>query len=1003
MKFIFTVSIALCVVAFVAKAQDATWVKNVYHEVGLDSTVGGARVLNVDVNNDNYPDLVWGTGNGGKNKFYLYLNIPNPDATSPNKRIYKDFTAESGMNVNRTPGNPARIIDVAALADIDNDGDVDLVTSIYYHRWEYYNTPALDPGDRSEVMLNDGAGHFTLVQNNGLYNLDLPQFMTKALTNTTGMSLFDYDADGKLDVYMSQWFRDYANDSKMKDILMKGKGDGTFEYVQNGGINVVEPMYGMNVTDWNNDGLPDVITSGYCRSGGSLFVNKGDGTFADVAPLANYSGQLLGGDHGQNLCQWEAQPADFDNDGDMDLLQVEVHGGYDAGEGRTHVSVNQGAEKNYRYEWELDRVRRDAPLDSHLGDQGGQWFDLDNDGLQDIAIGQMAYPQANLAGQERIYILKQNKDGNFDDISKALGIFATEKEGHSMEPVDFDMDGDQDLMFSRQVRPATGNPYMQVMLLRNDIGNKNNFIAVKVNPPAGVNRNAIGTRITVHTGAMHQIREITAGGGHFAGQQHFIQLFGLGKYEHVDSVTIRWPRKDNNTVTFRQLPANVTVRIDSNAKWNIMPIPVADRSIIALNKPAISAGIVDTGKSADAAAEIINYGNTPLIITSLTLTDANKGYELLNVPALPTTIAPGMSVTLTVRFQPHSRKEYRAAIVVASNAGNQPLKTVPVIGFGNAPKPIIALSAPRVGFDTAWLNVQRSATFSVSSTGEQALTITGITPANNQDGAFSIAPAQFPVTLQPNQELEFTLNFTAKSRKKYTDTLRIVSNAHNDTINAIAIYGNVTGPNPKISINGTLFFPKTDVGKSSPKDIVIGNTGDYTLTVSNMTPKDFTDVFTLPSGTVPLEIPAGGEKIITVSFAPKELGKTYSTQMTVESDAVDNPSTTITLRGVASDATSVEWDEQIAGVRPVQIHAYPQPAAQSATVKLTLDAKNPVRLRVTLIDALGRAVTTLYEKESAEAGEYMLTLDVSSFAAGNYRILAEAGGVLAHIPLTVVR
>lgn len=992
--------IAFSVLFFTAaNAQDASWVKNVTAEIGLDSA-RGARIVIADVNNDDYPDLIWGTGNAGKNKFYLYLNVPNPDASSPNKRLFRDFTAESGMNANRTAGKGQRTIDVAALADIDNDGDLDLITSIYYHRWEYYNTPALDPGDRSEVMLNDDKGHFTLVNNNGLHDLDLPQFMTKALTNTTGMSLFDYDLDGKLDLYLSQWFRDYQNDVKMKDILMKGNGNGTFSFVQNSGVNVAEPMYGINVTDWNNDGWTDVITSGYCRSGGSLFVNNGNGTFTDISPLANYSGQHTGGDGGQKLCQWEAQPADFDNDGDIDLLQVSVHGGYDAGEGRTHVTVNQGAEKNYRLEWDVARIRRDAPAMSHLGDQGGQWFDLDNDGLQDLAIGQMAYPQANTAGQERLYILRQNSNGYFDDISKAIGIFTPEKEGHSMEPVDFDMDGDLDLMFSRQVRLSSGSPYMQIMLLRNDTGNKNNFISIKLNPPAGVNRNAVGARITVHTGVTRQIREISAGGGHFAGQQHFIQLFGLGAYQHVDSVTVRWPRKDNNTVTVRNLPVNTAVEIEPNNGWKPIPIPVADRAVIVLNKPAITPGVVDTGKTGDDEIRMINAGSRAMTVTSLELQDPNGIFTLVNAPQLPLVIQPGKSVALTARFAPKERKEYRATVAVRSTADNQPMKTVPVIGYGFVPKPVIALSAQRVGFDTAWVNFPRSAQFTVKNIGENPLTLTSIVLKNNPDGAFTLGPPQPPATLAPGESKDYTLGFRAKSRKNYADTIVIASNAHNDTVNSIAVYGNVTGPNPKISVSGTLFFPKTDVGQTSARDLTIGNAGDYTLNVSAMTPKEFGDVF-IHDAALPLEVPAGGQKVVSVKFTPKEAGKTYSTQLTIASDAVDNPSQVLTMRGVAGEASAVEWDETVAGVSPVGLTAFPQPAAHTATVGITLG--RTAGLRVWLTDALGRPAGEIFRREAAEAGDYTVTLDVSQFAAGQYRILAQTGDILAHLPLTVAR
>ena len=145
------------------QSQISQWLTDISPSINLDSAFG-ARISIVDINNDNFPDLLWGTGNAGKNQFHLYLNTPNPDISSSIKRIYKDITEESGINVNRDPNKKGRVVDVAAMADVNNDGYVDLVTSIYYHRLEYYKD-SLDPGDRSEVLLNDGTGHFTLVQN----------------------------------------------------------------------------------------------------------------------------------------------------------------------------------------------------------------------------------------------------------------------------------------------------------------------------------------------------------------------------------------------------------------------------------------------------------------------------------------------------------------------------------------------------------------------------------------------------------------------------------------------------------------------------------------------------------------------------------------------------------------------------------------------------------------------------------------------------------------------
>ena len=471
-------------------SQDQTWITDITNEIGLDSAFG-SRIWLGDFNNDNFTDLLWGTPKATHNNFNLMINNHSNDIFS---RKLENLSDKTGTNYNRRRDNKTgvRTTDIASMADFDNNGTLDIISSIYYHRFTGYKD-ANDPGDRTEILLNDGNLNFSLAES-GLNQMQLDAILPQGLINSTGIAFVDYNLDGLTDAYISTWFTDYYAtnaDVKQKDILVKNVtvgNDVKFERVYIPAIEaVVEPMYGVNATDWNNDGYQDIVTSPYCRTGGSLFAGGPNGTFRDATAEANYSAQHAKRDGPGLLCQWEANPADFDNDGDMDLLQVIVHGGYYEGMGRTVIAVNQGKDKGYKYEWNLDRIRRDAPLTSHLGDMGACWWDIDNDGKLDMAIGQMSYPTANLQGQERLYILRQNDSGYFDDISKKLGIFYTMKEAHSMEPFDYDLDGDHDLIFSRQVRDTievdtvingqqqkvkVEKVYMKIHLLRNNIDRK---------------------------------------------------------------------------------------------------------------------------------------------------------------------------------------------------------------------------------------------------------------------------------------------------------------------------------------------------------------------------------------------------------------------------------------------------------------------------------------------------------------------------------------------------
>lgn len=179
-----------------------TWFNEISDAAGLSETKG-FRVWLADVNGDDYPDLLWGGDKGALfNSIYLMMNVPNPDQNSSVKRIFQDYTAESGLQKSRIDSNISRTVDIAALADLDNDGDLDIVTSIYTHRVQNYKST----GDRSEVMLNDGNGHFTLVDNHGLDDFNYASSLELGLTNTTGLSFLDYDLDGNIDLYVGTWF-----------------------------------------------------------------------------------------------------------------------------------------------------------------------------------------------------------------------------------------------------------------------------------------------------------------------------------------------------------------------------------------------------------------------------------------------------------------------------------------------------------------------------------------------------------------------------------------------------------------------------------------------------------------------------------------------------------------------------------------------------------------------------------------------------------------------------
>jgi hypothetical protein len=456
------------------------------------------------------------------------LGEPWPAGSAPTSHLYKnnrdgtftDVTERSGIA--RTGWQTG-----VCVGDYDNDGWDDLFCCFWGHNILFHN---------------NGDGTFTdVTQKSGLYDVRIRW--------GSGCTFFDYDRDGHLDLFVCNYIKlDPAQTPSASDpascqwkgipvmcgprglpgdtnVLFRNNGDGTFTDVsQKAGILKPGPRYSITAVscDFDNDGWPDIYVA-VDSEPSILFRNNHDGTFTDIAVMAGcaYS------ENGHEQAGMGVAIADYDCDGWFDIFKTNF------ADDTCNLYRNNG-----------DGTFNDVTFASGIGinNQYVAWgcgfVDYDNDGWPDILqVNGHVYPE--IGGHEigQTYknprlVYKNMGNGQFRDVSSAMGPGINQHfSSRGAAFGDYDNDGDIDaLVLNLGDLPS---------LLRNDGGNKQNWIKIKL-IGTKCNRTAIGARVRAVVGNHAQMDEVRSGSSVMS-QSDLRLHFGLGKAQIVDLIEVRWP------------------------------------------------------------------------------------------------------------------------------------------------------------------------------------------------------------------------------------------------------------------------------------------------------------------------------------------------------------------------------------------------------------------------------------------------------------------------------
>ena len=506
-----------------AKLNVVTYTGGVEKNHILETTGNG--VLVVDYDNDFDQDLYFVNG----------FSFPKRGETKAHSNVlYRNNSDGTFLDVTSASGTGATLYGQGGcVGDIDNDGHPDMYITNF---------------GPNILYRNNGNGTFTDIAAKA--KVADPKW-------SIGCTFFDADADGDQDLYVANYL-----DATWQEVhaarrtrLWRGKvevldgpkglpgssdtfyvnnGDGTFtEATAKAGLSAGSDFYGMGVVsfDYDNDGDMDLYVANDSTPN-CLYRNRGNGTFEEVGTVAGAGYNADGQEQGSMGVDF----GDYNNDGWFDLAVTNFAHDY-------YTLYRSLSGKFFQDDSYAAGIA--VPTFVPLG-WGTLFFDADHDADLDLffANGHI-YPQVEkdpslhetFRQKSQLFL---NENAKFREISSSAGSgFQMMKSARGAALGDFDNDGDLDIVVSNQDDKPS--------LLMNESRTANHWLSLKLIDTKG-SPLAIGSRVTITTGKLSQMRQI-ASGGSYASQNDLRVHFGVADSKNIDKIVIRWPDGTTETHT----------------------------------------------------------------------------------------------------------------------------------------------------------------------------------------------------------------------------------------------------------------------------------------------------------------------------------------------------------------------------------------------------------------------------------------------------------------------